>query len=272
MRKTLVFTLSFLIFIIAQTYLSSYINGAPAGYTGSPGDGKTCATSTCHTGSASVVNGWIISSIPEEGYTADSIYTISVSANEEGRTKFGFEFSPQDLIGNQLGTLIPSSQTQLRGAGKYITHKSSSVLGSGSKIWTFEWEAPSNGSGAVNFYAAINCSNNNGTISGDHIYRDKLSVQEKLSVFIDENLLHDTYTVYPNPTSGIIKLNKSVSSAGLTQVDLHNLSGDLVYSSKYSNRPKEELVDLSFLSNGLYILTVYEKGKETHKVKISILK
>jgi len=272
LKNTILFSLILLSFIAAQTLISSYTNGAPSGYTGSPGDGKTCAASTCHTGSVSVVNGWVTSTVPEGGYVADSIYSISVTATEVNKTKFGFELSPQDLLGNQLGTLITSSQTQLRGAGKYMTHKSTSVFGLGSKTWSFEWMAPSVGAGDVTFYVAFNCSNSNGNVSGDNIYRGKLTVQENTSVSIEEYREPGFITVYPNPSTGIVKLKRKVPFERETKLRVYNPYGELVFQTESEQFSSEQELDLSALQNGLYIIRVHENRKGNQVAKVSIFK
>jgi len=128
---------------------SDYPQGAPEGYTGSPGDGKDCVN--CHGGTSSVVSGWITSDIPPEGYTPGSTYSITVTVTGIGEK--GFEVSPQDVTGQQLGTLIAGSGNHLVGGTKYVTHNSSN--GANPMIWNFEWKAPITGTGTVTFYGAF---------------------------------------------------------------------------------------------------------------------
>ncbi len=128
---------------------SDYPNGAPAGYTGSPGDGQNCVA--CHNGSASTVAGWITSNIPASGYVAGTTYTMTVTVSGSGAK--GFEVSPQNVTGTLLGTLTPGSGNKLTGSGKYVTHTSASS--SNPKVWTFQWTAPVFGTGEVTFYGAF---------------------------------------------------------------------------------------------------------------------
>ncbi|HLG33852.1 MAG TPA: hypothetical protein VI757_03145, partial [Bacteroidia bacterium] len=57
-----------------QNNVSSNGGGAPAGRTGSPGDGGlTCAISGCHNGPTPATQaGWITSNIPGTGYVPGS--------------------------------------------------------------------------------------------------------------------------------------------------------------------------------------------------------
>src|SRR5829696_4706422 len=116
----------------------SSASGAVAGRTGSPGDGGlTCAISGCHLpGPApALMAGWITSNIPAGGYTPGNTYTITATATRPGHVRFGFQVSPQNITGTLLGTLIitNSTETQLVGANKYVTHKLAGTTGAGSK-------------------------------------------------------------------------------------------------------------------------------------------
>src|ERR1041385_8266686 len=64
--------------------------GAPAGHTGSPGDGFSTCTA-CHLGPAATAqSGWITSTIPAAGYLPNTTYTIIATATRAGHTRFGF--------------------------------------------------------------------------------------------------------------------------------------------------------------------------------------
>ena len=158
--------------------------GAPAGRTGSPGDGGlTCAISGCHLPgpTPATMAGWITSNIPGTGYVPGSTYTITATATRPGHVEFGFEISPQNNAGTLLGTLVVtnSTETQLVGANKYITHKLAGTSGpSGTKTWNFNWTAPVAGTGTVTFYGAFNVTNSNNNSSGDTIYKSTLVVSE----------------------------------------------------------------------------------------------
>jgi hypothetical protein len=127
----------------------SYNVGAPAGYTGSPGDGQNCTG--CHLGSASVSSGIITSTVPVSGYVGGTSYTVTVTLTGTGNK--GFEISPQDAAGSLKGTLIAGSGQHLTGSGKYITH--STYITSNPAVWTFQWTAPIAGSGDVTLYGAF---------------------------------------------------------------------------------------------------------------------
>ncbi len=177
--------------------------GSPAGRTGSPGDGATCAGNNCHSGTATAQTGWITTNIPAQGYVPGSIYTITATATYAGLVKYGFEVACQNASGTALGTLInTSTQTQLMG-GTYITHTSTGTTGSGSKTWTFSWKAPAAGTGTVTFYGAFNCSNNDGHASGDIIYTSSTSVSEVSISGVDAGVVAFTAPALRNCTSSV---------------------------------------------------------------------
>ncbi|MFZ4522256.1 MAG: choice-of-anchor V domain-containing protein [Bacteroidales bacterium] len=138
----------------------AYPSGSPAGYTGSPGDGQHCVS--CHGGSAATVTGWITSNIPAAGYTAGTAYTMTVTVSGTG--KKGFEVSPQNASGTQLGTLAAGSGNHTTGGTKYVTQSSSGSTNS-TVTWNFTWTAPVAGTGTVTFYGAFTVGKSNTKLS-----------------------------------------------------------------------------------------------------------
>ncbi len=141
---------SFFLAFVFSMHVSAHSNGAPAGYTGSPGDGHNCTS--CHGGTAVPVTGWITTNIPAQGYTAGNSYTITVTVTGTGNK--GFEVSPQNATGTQLGVLAAGTGSKLVGGTKYVTHTSPGSY-SGTAIWNFTWTAPAAGTGSVTLYGAM---------------------------------------------------------------------------------------------------------------------
>ncbi len=130
---------------------ADYPSGAPAGNTGSPGDGQSCTS--CHGGTATTVTGYITSDIPTSGYTAGTTYNLTVTVPGATNLRKGFEVSPQNATGTQLGTLIAGTGNHLTGGTKYVTHSSGSMAN--PAVWSFQWTAPASGTGTVTFYGAF---------------------------------------------------------------------------------------------------------------------
>lgn len=243
----------------------SNTTGAPASRTGSPGDGANCTS--CHAGTAATVSGLINSGIPATGYIPGQTYTITGSITQSGKTKFGFEISPQNTSGVKKGTLVVtnSTATQLISTGKYITHKTAGTsFPSGTASWSFDWIAPEAGSGDVTFYGAFNISNSNSSTSGDIIKLSTLTVQEDLATGVNELYAGDIITVYPNPVVDKLFI-RSLSGRAYYKLSIINIEGKIVKEEK--NLVFDQPVDLTVLSKGYYIVKIEtERGITIKKI------
>ena len=77
-----------------------------------------------------------------------------------------------------------------------------------------------------------------------------------------QELKENTIQLYPNPTTGVVRIDGLV---GASAIEVYDLSGVLVAESKSSNA--SALVDLSGLSNALYIIIVQDDlGVRTSRV------
>ena len=193
--------------------------GAPAGRTGSPGDGgNTCAAGACHSGNAvTPATGWITSNIPAQGYIGGTTYTITATATYTGRVKFGFEVACQNGITNAMQGTIINTSTQSQMNGNYITHTSTGTSGpGGSKTWTFNWKAPIAGTGNVTFYGAFNCTNSNNLSSGDLIYTSTLPVSEFSISGVDAGVTGFTAPLANNCTNSITPVVKVKNFGSVT--------------------------------------------------------
>ena len=192
----------------------TYTGGPPTANTGSPGDGDNCTS--CHSGTAQLTPGLITSTVPVAGYDSDSTYTISVSITAAGKSKFGFQASPQSLAGGKMGTIIVTNSvtTQLAGAGKYIHQRSAGTSGAGGKAWTFDWIPPPTGSGDLKFYTAVNVTNSNGLSSGDITHVSSLEIIENPANVPATNAMDDAATVIENSNVIIEVQDNDVSNGG----------------------------------------------------------
>lgn len=195
MKNVVLSILTIITIFVAFGYINQSAHGngggAPAGRTGSPGDGgasQSCARSGCHTGGSNPVSGSvnasITSTIPATGYIPGQTYTVTGFVQGTSLVEFGFEISPQNTAGTQYGTLVVTdvNATQLVGSNKYITHKAAGTAGTGNRTWTFNWIAPTAGTGAFSFYGAFNATNSNNNVSGDIIYLEELPIVEAAQI------------------------------------------------------------------------------------------
>lgn len=255
----------------------SKVGGAPAKVAGGPAESsKTCAKSGCHTGKpVQTVAGLITSNIPNTGYIPGTTYTITATANGPGHTKFGFEVSPQNTSGQYKGTLIVTNTRQTKIVStNYITHKSNGTSGNGIKSWSFNWKAPSAGSGPVTFYGAFNYSNNNGSESGDSIKTSTLYVVESPFKMGDETETAPQEMVsvkaYPNPFAGTAQLYLTTTDQSEVNWDVYSLNGQLI--EHHEHVLTNTIIDIGNNWNeGVYLIRVQSAdGIKTLKVVKSL--
>ncbi len=247
MKKSMLFLLPSLVVVILLSAFSGqvamYPEGAPAGYTGSPGDGQNCTH--CHNGSASTVSNWITSDIPASGYLPGQMYNITVTVSGSG-TK-GFEVSPQNLTGTLLGTLTAGAGNKLVGSGKYVTHSSAS--NSNPATWTFKWTAPPSGTGPVTFYGAF-------TVNEPVTKLSTLTVNENLATAIPE-LGISLFKTYPNPVKDNFMANFSLIEGNNVNISLFDMNGQMIMQlfEGYADRGNHEInFDLGIISPGIYMV------------------
>lgn len=247
--------------------------GPPAGFTGSPADGKTCGSNGgCHSGNTIISQtGWITSDIPTTGYTPGDTFSITATVTQNGITKFGFQLSPQSPTGTKLGTLVANANTKLAGgSGKYIEQISLSTSGAGTKSWTFDWIAPVAGTGDVTFYASFNATNSNGGTGGDQVYVSSLTVQEEDSLTeIAETNFSDDFKIFPNPNKGFFTIDFSGPNLiQNSQILLFNILGEQIYQSSLQNNRLPFSIDISKHGSGIYYLRIITDKESVNRTII----
>ncbi len=269
MRK-LFTVLSFILTVVIFQFLGtheaiSYTAGSPAGRTGSPGDNnRTCAQSSCHTGTPSGGSVTINTDVPSSGYIPGQQYNVDVTVMQTGISKFGFTITSENSGHDRVGSFIGTTNVQTISGNSYATHRSGSTSGSDSKTWSFSWTAPTSGTGDVTFYAAGNAANNNNNRSGDAIYTSSISVTEDLASGISsfEEL---GIMIYPNPVENDLWIEGLVSNSPVS-LTIFDLNGRKIWSDELvqSSADRQKL-ELSTLESGIYILTLYLEGQISHQ-------
>ena len=159
------------------TTSNSNSTGSVGGKTGSPMDNSDC-TSCHYVVSTTVSTTNITSNIPSDGYIPGNTYTITANLVNAGGPN-GFEITCEENTSNsKTGTLfnINPSETQLVNNGNAITH---TTAGNSLNTWSFDWEAPSIGTGDITFYGAfIVAGYPIGSNMGDYLTLSTLSISE----------------------------------------------------------------------------------------------
>jgi hypothetical protein len=257
-------------YIIVQEQQNTFIHGnssgAPAGHSGAPCDasGRTCNTSGCHTGGPAVqtMTGWITHTVPSDGYTPGQAYSITVTAINIGKTRFGFQATPQKANGTQVGSMMPGAdgQTAAINSGKYITHTSAGATSGAadSKTWTFFWNAPATGEGDVTIYAAFNCSNNDNLAMGDEIFKSSITISQKTQPADTTSVTELSkrkvlVSVYPNPVAETLFISNETK--GNKSISVLDLSGKTIISPAPFTSDITT-IDVASLSKGLYFVSI----------------
>jgi hypothetical protein len=179
--KKLITLIAFIFLLAGLSHnIISSPDGAPSGYAFDKSSSyKTCATSGCHSGTAVIADtsiAKITSNIPSTGYVPGVTYTFTATVNKPSNVRFGFQASPQDSLGNYKGTMIVTNTAKTKITGtKYITHTQS---GNSQSSWSWNWTAPTLGSGQVKMSGALMAANNNGSTSGDSVYKVSTIINE----------------------------------------------------------------------------------------------
>lgn len=245
----------------------AYSYGPPAGYTGSPHDGKTCDYSNCHnTHPLQGPKPWISSNVPLIGYSPDTVYTFTAKAIQSGYTSFGFEISPQSANGTELGKLIVSnaSTTQIT-SSKYIEQTVYGYQGTDSVVWTFQWKAPVAGTGSVTFYGAFNCGNGNSSPVNSYVYTAALTIPENLSAGIERIANSNVpFTIFPNPAKNQVNITYSLNEIRTIEINIYDINGrkisTLLNTIVSTGEHVQYLLLPSGVKPGIYLIRLISDG------------
>lgn len=179
----------------------SNLNGASS-QTGAPGE-LTCSQSGCHGsgngegssgGLADNTGGGSVSISGISGtYVPGAVYHFTVTVNQLGGTRFGFNFEALDASNASVGSYsITLSGTWLRsgingtrqGISQGHSGSSGPTAGAGSDFYnfTFDWTAPASSVGPITFYACGNAVNQDGlNDSGDQVYYTSITANPTIA-------------------------------------------------------------------------------------------
>jgi len=219
----------------------SYSTGPPNGRTGAPGE-QTCNAAGCHNsfelneGDGSLE----FSNIPEE-YQSGQTYTIELTIQDPGQSRWGFEVVALDADENQAGEMVitetdsTQAETDASTGRTYVKHTSQGThngVEDGPVSWTFDWTAPETDAGTVTFYVAGNAANGNNTNQGDYIYTNSqtVSVEATGTEVISGKIPSETalYPAYPNPFNPETVIEFSLARAGPAELIVTDLRGQVV--------------------------------------------
>ncbi|PJC61592.1 MAG: secretion protein, partial [Flavobacteriales bacterium CG_4_9_14_0_2_um_filter_32_27] len=143
-----------------------------------------------------------------------------------------------------------------------------------SSIGTIVWQKSLGGSGSDaatsiqqttdGGYVVVGQSQStDGDVTGNHGNDDYWVVKLSATVAINEITAFNEFNVYPNPTSNQITLKVNANLVGAIYTIYDNM-GKSVMSGKINN--EHTVIELDNLSNGIYLFSIGENGKQTFKV------
>jgi len=215
----------------------SYPNGAPAGYSGAPGE-TTCNNSSCHnntenTNNTGANNNTLLlnDSIPVH-YVPGRTYSVNLRVNGAG-AKRGFEITCLNAAGASVGSLTAGTNSQLTSttvAGnsrQYLTQ--TRTLTSTTSNLFFDWTAPATNVGTVTFHCAgfAGSSRFNGIVTKTSWALTPLVTSTVPSIEV-QNL-----NIFPNPVVNAAKISFSIEKPTTVIVNLFTLDGKVI--SEISN-------------------------------------
>ncbi len=197
-------------------------------------------------------------------YRPGQKYTVTISVRPEMGEPKGYGFQAQFLDGSDpilqpAGILTePDAATQIATTGSGRTYAEHKKPNSDS-LFTFNWTAPSAGTGAVSLYLTGNLTNLADGSQGDNGSRDPLVVTLTEGDAISTSTTHPTHPFlaeapYPNPATDKVTVPLNPSAGGRFRFDLIGPDGRLL-ESRAKDLPaglQTVTVDLLSRASGVY--------------------
>jgi PKD repeat protein len=108
--------------------------------------------------------------------------------------------------------------------------------------------------------------------AGNNLYVDDININGLFTGIDDAQELNTSFSVYPNPSSGIINIDAHLDKSGILLIEIYDLVGKKI-STVVNNQVAEGDVHYSFgdkLQNGVYFVKISTEGKSLSK-KIVII-
>jgi len=244
--------------------------GAPAGSTGSLGDGGAGCTGYCHSGPSATGETLGIWTMPYS--ISEYLITIETLGTTFGQySKAGFQACVEDGEGNKIGevSLTQPATTKIVEID-YVTHTASGTSPSeevfySHHIWSFSWTPPAGYNGDAIVYATSMLTDNNGENNGD-VY---ISNSHTFIVSVGLEELNDfEFTAFPNPTTEQITLQWKENPGEKTNVYLCDAKGAITTLVNGNLNQNEYTFSIpAHLAKGIYTLNVdSKKGKSSKRI------
>ncbi len=274
-------------------------NGAgQAAGTTAPGEPHTCSQSGCHgAGNGNSTTGGLIDnagpgnititstpSIPGNTYIPGTVYQMSITVNETGKTIFGFVAQMLDnsgstnlAVNNTAGTLTATDAIHTHTAAAFgtgrkdVTHSVNGGLSTNTATFVYGWTAPA--TGTVNIYTSATACNHDGLASAlDNCYNKHVVIVPATTTGIEKNLTQNSVHLFPNPADSDFSLSFNTKTEEVYTVAIYSLGGKLIKDFGLTNPTTgtfNQSFNISELSAGIYLVKLSSKNESIYK-KLSI--
>jgi hypothetical protein len=224
-------TLTMMLTLTLSSMVLAYSGGPPDGKTGAPSEG-TCVD--CHASHPLNSGDGSLTIDAPTGYEPGMTYTITVSLEDMGQSRWGFELTPLDQ-GSITITDATNTQSSSQGGNSYVKHTSTGThngTGDGPVSWTFDWTAPAvDPPATITLYAAGNAADGNFTTTNDYIYTAMASISRLTGIDdpFDGSLPNNlALNNYPNPFNATANIDYQVPADGQVDLGIYDITGRLV--------------------------------------------
>ena len=256
--------------LLTAGYSSGPASSNGSGFTGAPsaGGGQETVCATCHSGGAfgSPRLQARFAGMEDLRYVPGQTYSVTVSVRPEQGSPAAYGFQAQFLDGSSpilqpAGNLsAPDAATQiatLDNGRSYAEHKGPNT----DSLFTFDWTAPTAGTGPVTLYLTGNLVNRADGERGDNGSSTpyKLTLTEgSATTSVTDVAVPGRLLVAPNPTAGPVQLQIGSAPAGPYTVRIIDAGGRIVSSTDHrlSGGTPTLPADLTGLPSGLYYAQV----------------
>jgi subtilisin-like proprotein convertase family protein len=222
--------------------------------------------------------GWIVDNVNADAYTwetgtnqpnsgANAMQVRWNSAEAANDWAFTPELQMTGGITYQLsfafsvaGGTFPEKLKVMYGAGQNVAGMTdllfdSTMTNTSYETATILFTPPTTGSYYVGFH-------NYSDANMFRVYVDDVTID--IATAVEDNMVANNISIYPNPTTGIFTIAGDVKNAN---VNVMSITGEVVYQNNISGN--NTTIDLSNNAKGLYFVSIStEKGTETYKVVI----
>ena len=258
--------------------LSSYNNGASLAGHAKAKDG--CGGAGCHATSSTNTAITVVVKEKSSGntvteYEAGVDYEVTVTGANASAAKYGYMARFTDASTMQAGTFSnPSSGSKVQlvsGGVSVVEHSGSIAASSGSFTATFDWKAPTAGTGNVSIDVAVNAVNGNGIADvGDQWNTTSQTLTEK-NTSVGGVAKNSVVSVYPNPVHNVLNVDLKNNVSGTYELTVLNINGQTVETGTISTNGTSSLqFNTTDWKAGLYIIHLSKDGAQ-QSIKIQKL-